>query len=223
MRNLLIAGLLLTLTACDGSIIPPDTSADLYDFRLETDPPEVLRWPSGTRVRVYAANTGGARAGVLADAFASGAAAWNRHALYGEYELTAVASPVDADVVLQWSDEPAVVDMSGCEADVSIAVTTFCRNATADDRLMVFPLMPPHDNAASDVRFVITILGTQAGNPETVNRLVLHELGHALGIGRHSTNAQDLMAAGIPTRTTLSQRDINAVQILYHTRPHIVP
>lgn len=223
MRRLVLAVLAAGVAACDGAIIPPDTSADIYPFQLATDPPEVMRWPSGTRVRVYAADTEGTRAGVLSGALSAGMATWNRHALYGEYELVAVSSPTDADVLLQWSDAPAVVDMSQCQAVISIAVTTFCRSEAADDRLMVFPLLPPHADAASDVRIVITILGTQAATPETLHPLVLHELGHALGIGRHSTNPQDLMAAGTPTRTTLSQRDINTVQVLYHTQPHIIP
>lgn len=221
MRRILLPLAAAWLAACDGAIIPPETSADLYDFRLQTTPPEVLRWPSGTRVRVYAAEVGGVRAGLLSTSLAEGAAIWNRHALYGEYELVPVSSVADADAVLQWSDEPSAVDMSECPPVVSIAVTTFCRHEQNDDRLMVFPLQNSPD--ASTVRFVITILGTQAGSESTIRRLVTHELGHVLGIGRHSLNPQDLMAEGIPTRETLSQRDINTIQILYHTRPHITP
>ena len=221
MRRMLLPLVAASLAACEGAIIPPDTSADLYDFRLQTTPPEVLRWPSGTRVRVYAAEVTGARAGLLSTSLSAGAAIWNRHALYGEYELVPVASVADADVVLQWSDEPSPVDMSECPPVVSIAVTTFCRHEQDDDRLMVFPLQASQDE--STVRFVITILGTQAGNVSTTRRLITHELGHALGIGRHSLNPQDLMAEGVPTRETLSQRDINTIQILYHTQPHITP
>lgn len=223
MRRLVLAVVLAAAAACDGAIIPPETTGDLYDFRLVTNPPEVLRWPSGTRVRVYAAGGDGARADVLSGALVASMATWNLHALYGEYKLVAVTSPMDADVLLQWSDEPAVVDMSQCQSVISIAVTTFCRSETADDRLMVFPLLSPHQNVASTIRFVITIIGSQAASPETLHPLVLHELGHALGIGRHSPDPQDLMAEGTPTRTTLSQSDINTVQVLYHTQPHIVP
>lgn len=223
MKRLLLPLLALALASCEGAIIPPDSSGDIYDFRLMTTPPEVLRWPSGTRVRVYAADAGGARAGLLSRSVSLGAGIWNRHALFGEYELVRVAAASEADVVVRWSDEPSPVDMSECQAVVAIAVTTFCRHDDDPTRLEVFPLLPPEAGAESSVRFVITILGTQAGNEQTVERLVIHELGHALGIGRHSLDPRDLMAAGVPTRATLSQRDIATVQILYHTRPHITP
>ncbi|MBR9990208.1 MAG: matrixin family metalloprotease [Gemmatimonadetes bacterium] len=207
-------------TACEGPVIPPESIGDIYDFRLVTTPPEVLRWPSGTRVRVYAEDAAGARAGQLSGSLATGVVVWNRHALYGEYELVPVASVNDADVLLRWSDEPSPVDMSECPPVVSIAVTTFCRADADRTRLKVFPLLA---GGGGGVRFVITILGTQSGSGETVERLVIHELGHALGIGRHSPHPQDLMAEGVPTRATLSQRDISTVQVLYHTRPHITP
>ncbi|MGH7464628.1 MAG: matrixin family metalloprotease [Longimicrobiales bacterium] len=221
MKKLLLAAL-LPIGACEGPTVPPNTPADIYDFRLATTPPSVLRWPSGTRVRVHVAGAAGERHDLLSSAFTSGAAEWNRHALYGEYELVRSAGVADADVVLRWSDEPSPVDMSTCPPDLAIAVTTFCLDAEDAARLHRFPPVGP-DSAAGNVRFVTTILGTQAGHPMTVERLVVHELGHTLGVARHSLDVQDLMTAGIPTRSTLSARDIATVQILYHTRPQITP
>ena len=221
MRRSVLALAALSLTACEGPVVPPDTSADIYDFRLTTTPPQVLRWPSGARVRVYAADAA-ARGTMLADAVAVGAATWNRHALYGEYEIVPVTSAAAADVVVRWSDEPPPVDMSGCPDVVSIAVTTFCLDDDDATRLAVFPLLPA-GGSGSNVRFVITILGTQSMDEETIRRLMIHELGHALGIARHSPDSQDLMAQGIPTRATLSLRDIATVQILYHTQPQVTP
>lgn len=212
---------LLPMLACEGPTVPPNTPADIYDFRLQTTPPEVLRWPSGSRIAVHAADVAGSRAGVLANGLAGGAAIWNRHALYGEYELETVSSVRAADVLLQWSDEPSLVDMTDCPSVVAIAVTTFCRAADDDARLHVFPLLPPVDD--SSVRFVITILGTLATDTVAVEKLIIHELGHALGIGQHSPNPQDMMAQGLPVRRTLSLRDIATIQVLYHTRPHMTP
>lgn len=221
MRRLVLALAAFSFAGCDGPVIPPDSAGDIYDFRLATTPPQVLRWPAGTRVRVYADDLEGAREGLLSGSLATGMNVWNRHALYGEYELVSALSAADADVLLRWSDAPSPVDMSECPPVVSIAVTTFCLSDADPTRLAVFPLTA--FAGAGSVRFVITILGTQAGNAETVERLVIHELGHALGIARHSLNPQDLMADGIPSRGTLSQRDISTIQVLYHTRPHITP
>lgn len=221
----------LSLAACDGPIVPPNTTADIYDFRLPTVPPSVIRWPSGTRVRVHVAGAAGARADSLSAGLARGAAEWNRHALYGEYEVVRASSLGAADVVLRWSDEPSPVDMTECAPELASAVTTFCLSADDPSRLHVFPLARPpvfdppivDPDATSSVRFVITLLGTPAANSEAVSRLVLHELGHVLGIGRHSPDAGDLMAAGVPTRHSLSSADIATIQILYHTRPDITP
>lgn len=218
----LIPVAVLSIAACEGPTVPPNTTADIYDYRLMTTPPAVIRWPSGTRVRVFVAGAAGTRGDMLSASLASGAAEWNRHALFGEYELVRAESIGSADVVLRWSDEPAPVDMSDCTPELANAVTTFCLSDDDPSRLHVFPIAADA-GLSSSVRFVITVLGTQSGNPDAVALLVLHELGHALGIGRHSPDSSDLMAAGVPTRSTLSVADIATVQILYHTRPHITP
>lgn len=223
MRRLSLVLVLFGAAACEGPMIPPETRAEIYDFRLLTDPPSVLRWPSGTQVRVHVDPSDAERTTLLENALARGVAAWNRHALYGEYELVRASSLREADVLLRWSDEPAPVELSGCQPDVATAVTTFCLAAEDPTRLEPFPLLPPDADAVSSVRFVISILGGLAGQDSTVEDLVMHELGHALGIAQHSPNPEDLMRAGTPPRRTPSRRDIATVQVLYHTQPDIVP
>lgn len=222
MKRMLLLLVVMT-AACEGPTVPPKLIDDIYDFRLATTPPSVLRWPSGTRVRVHVASAAGTREEVLASAFENAAAEWNRHAFYGEYELVRASSVVDADVLVRWSDEPAPVDFAQCTPLVSIAVTTFCLDDDDPTRLEPFPLLPPNAAVASDIRIVISILGTQVSQPDRVARLVAHEVGHALGMARHSLNAQDLMSAGEPTRATLSARDVATIQTLYHTQPEITP
>lgn len=223
MKRLWLMLAVVGVAACEGPTIPPATSAEVYDFRLMTDPLSVLRWPSGSRVRVHVEAGTGDRIILLENALARGAAAWNRHALYGEYELVRAQSLREADVLLRWSDEPAPVELSGCQPDVSIAVTSFCLSDEDPERLYRYPLLPPHADAASSVRFVITILGGLAGQDSAVEDLVMHELGHALGIAQHSPDPDDLMTVGSPPRRLPSPRDIATVQVLYHTRPDITP
>lgn len=223
MKRLSVMLVLLGIVACDGPTIPPVTRAEIYDFRLLTDPPSVLRWPSGTRVRVHVEAATAERTALMENALARGAAAWNSHALYSEYELVRAPSLRQADVLLRWSDEPAPVELSECQPVLATAVTTFCLSDADTQRLYRFPLLPPHADAASDVRFVITILGGLAGLSETVEDLIMHELGHALGIAQHSPDPQDLMAAGTPPRRLPSPSDIATVQLLYHAQPDITP
>jgi predicted Zn-dependent protease len=223
MKRLWLVLAVVAMTACEGPTIPPATSAEVYDFRLMTDPLSVLRWPSGSRVRVHVEATTSERALLLENALARGTAAWNTHALYGEYELVRATSLREADVLLRWSDEPAPVELSDCQPEVSIAVTSFCLSDEDPQRLYTYPLLPPHADASSSVRFVITILGGLAGQETFVQDLVMHELGHALGIAQHSPDPDDLMTVGSPPRRSPSPRDIATVQVLYHTRPDIVP
>jgi predicted Zn-dependent protease len=223
MRRFAIVLALAAVGGCDSPTIPPVARSEIYDFRLRTDPPSVLRWPSGTRIRVHAQSGPGERLATLQTALERAMAVWNRHALYGEYELARAASLREADVLLRWSDEPAPVELSGCQPVVSSAVTTFCLSEEDPARLHTYPLLPPDADAASSVRFVITILGGIAAQREQVEDLVMHELGHALGIAQHSPNTEDLMAPGDPPRRLPSPRDIATVQILYHSRPDITP
>lgn len=214
----------LTGAACDVPTVPPRLASEVYDFRLGTTPPAVLRWPSGSTIRVHVAGGPQAnRAQLLLTAFDTGARAWNERALYAEYELVSATQLSAADVVLRWSDESPPVITTDCVPVLGRAATTFCLTNPdpAQARLHVFPLL--NDEAPSNVRMIVTILGAEAAQSDRVMRLVAHELGHVLGLAQHSLNAQDLMYGGDLTRATLSVRDASTVQILYQTRPTIVP
>ena len=50
----------------------------------------------------------------------------------------------------------------------------------------------------------------------------VHELGHALGLLKHSPYADDIMN-DIPTVTTPSPEDRRTIEVLYHTRATIIP
>ena len=55
------------------------------------------------------------------------------------------------------------------------------------------------------------------GRKEQVSRLVLHELGHAIGIWGHSKDPNDIMYTH-PIVSQLSPRDIHTVRRLYGLR-----
>ncbi|CAN5892579.1 hypothetical protein BH23GEM9_BH23GEM9_02260 [soil metagenome] len=219
------AALLSPLASCDAPTMPGHGLSDVYDFRLLTEPRLVLRWPTGTTVRVYVAGGSGERASLLEAATDEGARVWNEEALYGEYLLVRTGDITEADAVIRWSDDLPPVDTEACQPLIVRAVTTFCLTDPdpARARLQVFPLLPPHQAAQSNVRMLVTILGTQSLQPERVHRLVAHELGHVLGIGQHSLDARDLMYGGEPGRADPSQRDAATMRVMYHTRPHLTP
>lgn len=218
-RHFAAAGLVL-LAACDSAALPPRPTADVYEFRLPTQPPRVLRWSSGSTVRVFVA--GGAvpaQASALADALAQGATVWNRYALFGEYRLAPTTDLGSADVVLRWAGEASPVDLAQCQPAGTRAVTTFCLDSTGS-RLRVFPRT---EGGESRVKMVVSILPSQLTIPGRVPVLVTHELGHVLGIARHSDEPRDLMYDGDLVTTAPSRRDQATVQVLYQMRPDVVP
>jgi predicted Zn-dependent protease len=222
-RALVRAAALLTvlLAACEPATMPPRRTADVYEFRLATTPPAVLRWETGATIRVWASAETDTR-GPLADALAAGMAEWNRHALFGEYRLAAATSLADADVVLRWMQEPSELDLSGCLPAGARAVTTFCLT-DPDPFTADLERFPRADGAPTAIRMVVSVLDSEVSIPGRVRSLVTHELGHVLGIARHSDVAADLMSDSQLSRTALSARDISTIQTLYHTRADLMP
>lgn len=215
--------LLVAAAACDPPTIPGRDASDVYDFTLPSQPPSVLRWPSGARVRVWVEpSPEAARTALLEGAFREGAAAWNALAVFAEYGLVRARDLREADVVLMWSDVLPPVDTRDCRPSITQAVTTFCVDdlAGAAPRLRPFPRS---SGETGNVKMLVTVLASEAADPQAVHRLVAHELGHVLGIGRHSPERDDLMYRTDPLVARPSSRDAATVQLLYHVRPRIVP
>ena len=211
--------LALALAACDAPTVPAPVGA--YPFALQTPSGDlVMRWAPGSTVRVYVVPGGGAGAN-LSRALSAAVPTWNATALLGEFRLEAAARPADADAVLAGSDTPLPVDIGSCPPTLDgLAVTTFC--LTADQRsLQTFPLTGGNAGP-SHVVFVVTVLPSVASDPATAQRVVAHELGHVLGIARHSTSAADLMFA-TPVVERPSAADAATAQQLYHTPATVVP
>ncbi len=64
----------------------------------------------------------------------------------------------------------------------------------------------------------LSINNTPALSKNRLHAICLHEIGHAIGIGGHSTNPEDIMYFSTPLtdqHKELSQRDINTINLLY--------
>lgn len=215
-----LLGALLALNACDPVTIPERSTGEVYDFRLIAGSEAlVMRWPNGSHVRVHVLPVGdSARDALLADAFAVGSAHWQQSSVFLNFRMYPTSSPEAADVLLTWSDATLPVNTAECVPAGQRAYTTFCLSVSGD-RLEPFPLL---NGKPSMVRFIVTVRSIAGNTRDQVYALVAHELGHVLGIAQHSTNTDDLMYSN-PLHDSPSARDRATIQILYQTRPDIVP
>lgn len=210
---------------CDSPTVTERLLRDIYDFRLlvpvpKTPDPKVMRWPAGTTVRVYVAPEANTTHALwLKDAVAHGVTAWNSALLYGEVNLEVTTSPEDADVIVQYSGSPPIVETGDCQPSGNQAFTTFC----LDDNVEHLDTFEFIESVGSHVKFLVTLRSTEATDAANVRRLTTHELGHVLGIGRHSPKSTDLMFGGTLIRDVPSPSDRATLQVLYHTTPDITP
>jgi hypothetical protein len=208
--------------ACESVTIPARAADQVFDFRLPVNADRlVLRWPNAARIRVFVQpGATDPLTELLQSAVRAGAMAWESVSLFGDYRFALVGIPEQADVVVSWSTTVRPVEIADCIPFGGAAFTTFCLTPEGD-RLQPFPLR--NNMAMSSVRFLVTIRESEAINGARVHTLVMHELGHVLGIGAHSPNQQDLMFADPVTRDAPNARDRATVQLLYQTRPNITP
>jgi predicted Zn-dependent protease len=215
MKRLLLVCLLAA--ACDSATVP--AQQNVYDFRLLTPAPEVLRWPTGSTVRAFVVSDANATiTGWLRAAVEHAVSIWNAGVLYNEVKLVVVDAIEQTDVVVKYSASESPVVVSSCMPSGGLAFTTFC--LTSDGaHLEIFPIT----GKASSVKFVVTVRSDVASAETIVRRLVTHEFGHVLGIEQHSPSQTDLMYGNTLTRDDLSAADRATLQVLYHTRPDITP
>jgi predicted Zn-dependent protease len=218
--RILLTGAALLIAGCDPVTVPERNGAEVFDFRLPLLPDSaVMRWPSASRIAIYVNPAPeAARTSVLTDAFTQGATAWEAASLYATYSFAAANSPQEADVILTWSDVPAPVVTANCQPSGGAAFTTFCLEG---NHLFVYPLT--NSQQQSHVRFIVTVRASEAGNATRVRTLVMHELGHVLGLAQHSPNPGDLMFANPLDRSEPNARDRASVQLLYQLQADITP
>ena len=215
-KGVVLTALVLFAVACDASVIPPLPAADAFEFRLDTQPPLVVRWPTGSTVRVHVVDGGAAGPSALREALAAGMASWNAQVLSNEFALAETDDAASADVLLAWSDAVLPVQTDGCPRAGGRATTTFCLDGS---RLYRYPLTTADNGRITMLVTIASLLATSS----VLDATVTHELGHVLGIMRHSDQADDLMWAGDLVRGTPSTRDAATLKALYRTRADVSP
>jgi predicted Zn-dependent protease len=197
-----LTALILLAAACTDAAAPR-LDPPAYD-PTQLSGGAVYRWPTGQSIAVYVDPTAVGASVDLAGAAAAGMSAWKAALGGSQFSFRTAASVADADVIIHVSSAPRLVALAGCSEPPAFAggVTFFC---PARDSALTLPLLGGPASGRVKVDISINPAATNAIN--TLRALVTHELGHAVGIGGHSTNALDVMFAQ-PAVTIPSQRDV---------------
>jgi predicted Zn-dependent protease len=195
--------------AC-GDIGAP-TRDDLYEWRLVAPDPSgagvdtiSFHWPADRLpVRVWVEPTDPLPADV------SGAiTTWQDVFLYGEYKATVVGDSSGADVIVRSGPPPGpVLTVTRLRANLAPQCSGATDVTVSDDhtqlRLPIRVYINPESATGSP------------GLEECLALTTIHEIGHSLGIFRHSSNPSDIMYFN-PTVSAPSASDRSTAEVLYH-------
>lgn len=215
-RALLLAG--LALAACDAPTIPGESPG--YDPRL-LGVDLIYHWPLGHTIAIYAHTSGAPTGYDLPAAIAQANARWGSGLRYREFDIRLVPTPNEADVVFHF-DTDSVVSSGTCTAPGGSApgVTYFCVDGTFEN-VVALPLLT---GQPSRVKFDVRITSNVGSIPNVAafQRIVAHEFGHVIGIGRHSGDNGDLMFSA-PMVDVPSVADVETLRFLLHQPAELRP
>lgn len=198
---------LLSLAIACGEIVVPER-APRYPADHPLLPGEIFRWPADRVPVRYFADDRGTMRNLVGD----GLDVWARQFLYGEFRGTLVADSTAADVIVVWEDSvpPDVPPDTAGALGACTGVTTLVIDST--------------NAIAEPLRVILRVSAgfTSAQVAACLPRVATHELGHSIGLLRHSSGADDLMF-GTPRVALPSARDRRTAEVLYHTAPTIAP
>lgn len=208
----------LLVAACDAPTVPSESPG--YDPRLG-GVDLFYHWPLGHAIAVYAHENGAPQGYNLANAILRANDIWGEALRYREFDVRLVSSPSDAEVVFHF-DVDSVVSSETCTAPGSGApgVTYFCVDEDFEN-ILVLPLL---SGGNSRVKFDVQVTSNLADipNEDDFQRIVAHEFGHVIGIGRHSSDNLDLMFAA-PGVDLPSHADQRTLRFLLHQPADLQP
>ena len=202
--------------ACDTPVMTE--SAPAYDPLLPAGSAKVVyHWEAGHEISIYVDPTAEPAGVDLAAAVRAAIAAWEPVGRLGEVSLRIVDDIHDADVIFHHSGAPRLVTGEGCVPfDFgSGGFTFFC----IDDDLEPVPLLL-NDGSGGHVQMDVSINSFALDTVSFFPALVIHEMGHVLGIGSHSPTPTDLMY-GRPRLFAPSAADAATLRYVLSRRPDV--
>ena len=207
--SLIVSDVVAQDTIVDGvSYVAGDTVTDTLDFA----------WPASHTVKIWVQDTVG-----LPGHMQAAVGAWKNVLQYGEFAATFVGDSTQADIIVRGSAPPPapVAGVRRIDAPMEIPPPPACEGGTD-----VFVSTPDHTKLWTPIRMYV-IPKYALDNPATVPclaRVSIHELGHALGLFKHSLDTLDIMYGfPYPSVTAPSEGDVTTILTLYHQRSDLRP
>lgn len=172
---------------------------------------KLYRWSNNRTLRVWIADSTAAATQIyMGTAIAS--EGWNSIPIFGEFRLVAAQAPSEANIlVVNRADPlPFAVPASCPFVPDNIGYTYFCVSGNQ--------AMTLNADSGGEATVVISIDMLAITSIDHLTSVIAHELGHALGIGGHSTEAGDIMA--LPAdRSIPSDRDKDTMRFVLGQHP----
>lgn len=200
----LVAGL-AGAVSCDTPTTAP--SAFAYDPTGLTGG-QLYRWENGRRVNVYVV-PGTAGTAQITSAVDAAIPRWNAVPRGETVRLQRTGTAAQANVIVYDNSIPLpIVVPRDCPFSSSGAVgyTYFCAQG---GRAQPLPLLAGGGSATVVIRLDLS----RVTSVVPLEAVVMHELGHAIGIGGHSDSENDVMFAA-PRTSTVSGRDTQTLRYL---------
>ncbi|HEX6644459.1 MAG TPA: hypothetical protein VF037_07270 [Gemmatimonadales bacterium] len=198
-RPCLAAIAALTALAACGEIGAP-TRADIYEWRIISTPDTfAFHWPrEQLPVRIWVQDIHD-----LPMHTQNAIDGWKSGFLYREWDAVLVDDSLDADVLVlsKFPNGPTILlgRVDACEGYTDLDLDTETKVLTLPIRIYAVPRYDP------DLEETKACFGI----------VMYHEIGHAMGIFRHSLDPDDIMYFN-PTTASPTRRDFQTAEVLYH-------
>ena len=206
MKRVALALALAALAGCSDITLPPN-HAPAYPFDISGD---VFHWPLDRLPVRYFADTRGAMRAYVRRALGL----WESQFLYGEFRGGLVDDSTAADVIVVWESTvpPDLPPDPGPPVETCNGRTEllFDGSGTA---------------LAGPLHTYLTVLASSATPAQLaacMQRTVVHELGHTLGLP-HAPDSVVAIMNVTPLLATPNANDRRTVEYLYHVTPTIAP